>query len=260
MSRFYGLRVRCGVCREKVITTRIMSTVRIGNPDLDFRPPIRYRNTIFAWIQRCPRCGYCAPAIAIGEKEVLKPILMSDEYRQQLNSPDFPELANSFLCYSIIAEKGGDLIEAGYHSLYAAWVCDDLHIYSSEEEKVYNGSARRCRLRALELFQRQKERNFRTEIIEIDLLRRTGDFENAIIRCKEVYEKICNLEFFEKNVLPETEFMEEDMEEDPFAKKKIFDTFVSILKLQEDLSRRHDTDCYTIDDAMERYYSNSWDT
>ena len=79
---------------------------------------------MFAWVQRCSSCGYCAPSIAEGTPS-RKEIVESAAYRALLAEADLPELARSFLCSSMIFEELGEEAFAARNAIEAAWVCDD---------------------------------------------------------------------------------------------------------------------------------------
>ncbi len=78
----------------------------------------------------------------------------------------------------------GCLAKAGWTALVAAWACDDLG--ASDEQ-----AARRCRLRAVELWSQAEEvgqtiveQGFgATQLLLADVLRRAGRFEEARSRC-----------------------------------------------------------------------------
>ena len=132
---------------------------------------------MFAWVQRCSSCGYCAPSIAEGTP-FKKEIVESDAYRQLLADPDLPELARSFLCSSMIFEEFEEEAFAARNAIEAAWVCDDENAHDA---------AVRCRLRAVERL-RESEADGdalyddpSTEYaVIVDLLRRAGRFEEAV--------------------------------------------------------------------------------
>ena len=115
-------------------------------------------------------------------------VVYSDFYQQQLKNqqlknPKFPELANAFLCLSLIYENAGEYVEAGWVSVYAAWTCDDV---SSVE------GATKCRKKAVVLFQKARKNgqmfadsDEEEDAILVDLLRRAGEFDLAL----KTYEK-----------------------------------------------------------------------
>jgi len=115
-------------------------------------------------------------------------IIQSDAYQAQLRSADFPALANAFLCCSQIhQEHFGELVDAGWAAVFAAWVCDD----ASNEIGAQN-----CRKRATVLLQRAREvgQRFSAEVggeeaIMADLLRWSGQFELPLRLCEEGLKK-----------------------------------------------------------------------
>lgn len=186
MTTAYRTEKKCAVCGNVSQHFEITSTIVIGSSDLDLRPPELKRSTIDMWVQRCPSCGYCAPDISeLIEKS--EEIVRSESYQQQLNNPEFPELANSFLCCSLIKENTGNLSEAGWNSLFAAWACDDAK---------NDVSAQACRKRAADLFRKARangqkfaEQEALEDVIMADLLRRAGQFEEALEFCNDGLEK-----------------------------------------------------------------------
>jgi hypothetical protein len=77
------------------------------------------RSTIFAWVQRCPGCDYCAADIGEAPSQAAH-IVDSPEYRRQLSDSTYPELANSFLCKVLINESSGDYSAAAWALIHAA--------------------------------------------------------------------------------------------------------------------------------------------
>lgn len=105
MTTFFEEFVTCALCGQQSQVFLLTSTNTLyGASDLDLRPPEMKRSTMFAWVQRCSWCGYCAPNIADGAPS-MKEIVESDAYRQLLADPALPELARSFMCSSMIFEE-----------------------------------------------------------------------------------------------------------------------------------------------------------
>lgn len=168
--------LRCAVCSDESEYMIIGSTNMVGYPDLDTRPPEMRRSTIFAWVQRCPNCGYCATEIfnpcATAASEIA-----SAPYKRQLHDAAFPALANSFLCKAMLDKARGDLAAATWAHIHAAWACDDAN------RQV---QARSCRRSAADLLV-QAEANGQKVCDQVglstavlaDLLRRTGDWKTA---------------------------------------------------------------------------------
>ncbi len=127
MTHLRHLSTTCAVCGEACrFTIPPEAAGSVGSRDLDTRPPAEppLRSTIYAWVKRCPSCGYCAPdpgKAPEGAADVVK----LPRYRWQLDARKFPGIANTFLCWSIIQEDLGFPAQAAWASLHAAWVCDD---------------------------------------------------------------------------------------------------------------------------------------
>lgn len=225
--------IKCGICGAEVSVGKLASTNAFGSSDLDTRPPGRERGTIDYWVQRCNSCGYCTPDISKSSSENLKVLISSKGYKEQLNNPNYSELANSFLCWSIIKEDSGDFAGAGWASIHAAWVCDDNNIISG---------ARECRKRAVELLEKAQkngqifgEGEGAEEALMVDLLRRSSQFDKAL--------KICNEKV-------ETTFLEKL--KGTFIKKKPLKLISQILQFQKILISNSDTACYTIEEAIKK--------
>lgn len=182
MTTEYPEQVKCSVCGAKSIFSILESTNTFGLPDLDTRPAEMQRSTMSDWVQRCPKCGYCASDIS-SLKNGAKKVIASIEYKRQLEDPAYPELANSFLCKAMIDHESRDYVAATFALIHAAWSCDD-----SDQER----QATTCREKAADMItiaeehgqQVSRQDGARTGILS-DLLRRAGRFEQA----REVIEK-----------------------------------------------------------------------
>jgi len=186
MTTFVSEEKKCAICGKTSKHNVITSTSTLGAPDLDTRPAELKRSTINMWIQTCPSCGYSGADIS-KEVEKASEIVQSDFYQKQLNDPEFPKLANAFLCHSVIQESAGNYTSAGWANVYAAWVCDDAGS---------GDSAQKCRQKAVTFFQKARENsqqfakgNGAEEAVMVDLLRRLGQFELAIKICDDGLKK-----------------------------------------------------------------------
>jgi hypothetical protein len=192
----------CCVCGCTSTYQRIAGATTFESPDLDTRPATMIRSTLALWVQRCPKCGYCADEISVGPPVAAR-IIRSDEYQRQLHDPKYPALANSFLCWALMelsacghvplgvsgtdsTEEQPDLFplaerarvaRAAWAMIYAAWACDD----SGAEV-----AAAQCRRNVAELLRDPRTDLFAFcpepgmgEVILSDLLRRSQQFEQV---------------------------------------------------------------------------------
>lgn len=185
MTTEYQEQFTCAICHSVSEQTKISSSNEFGSADFDSRPPEMIRSTIYTWIQRCPSCGYCAADIS-KESGKATEHLTKEAYKKQLVDDQYSELANSFLCSSLLSEYEGNHVDAGWSALNAAWVCDDADA---------NAPARNCRMQAALFFEMAmkkgdpfaENRDYETLILA-DVLRRAGEFERTIKLCGE-YQK-----------------------------------------------------------------------
>jgi hypothetical protein len=154
------------------------STSAFGPPDLDLRPAEPARNSIFAWIQRCGSCGYCAPSIGEATPHT-RDVVEDIPYRSMLADSAYPDLARSFLCSSFVFEQlGSEAAAAARNAIEAVWACDDVGGADA---------AMHCRLRAARLLiesQGEGDELFPDAATEnavlVDLLRRACRFDQAV--------------------------------------------------------------------------------
>lgn len=176
MTTLYPDNLKCAVCGAEAKYTQIGSTNAFGSPDLDTRPPEMRRSTMFAWVRRCPECGYCASDIGQAMPRAAA-LMRSPEYSRQLADETYPELANSFMCKALLEEQSEDLAAAAWSLIHAAWACDDAE---------RDGPARTCRCKAvgmvgkvLDSGQRIADQEAADTAIQVDLLRRAGRLDEA---------------------------------------------------------------------------------
>lgn len=217
MTTLNKKKIRCGICGLKSEYIEIGSTNAFGSTDLDTRPSEMERSTIFAWVQRCPKCGHCASDVSLPH-EGAKSVVGRIEYKKQLEDSTYPELANSFLCKAMIDYESKDHTAATWALIHAAWVCDD---------SGHTGQAKACRMRAADTLVIAEEQGQQVSYQEeastailADLLRRSGQFEQA----RQVIEK---------------------------RRGSISDDIIKrILDFETALIDKQDLSCHTIDEAL----------
>jgi hypothetical protein len=173
--------MRCALCGQTSEQKFLVSADQAGPMDLDTRPSEALRSTLSAWVQECPHCGYCAEEVSRAHDGAAARVAGA-EYQAQLRSADDPPLARRFLCLSLLEEGAGNLRQAAWRSLHAAWACDDAAALDA---------ARRCRQRAaaciqagLALSQPLADQAGATDAILADVYRRAGRLEEARMACE----------------------------------------------------------------------------
>ena len=219
MTTIFQQSVTCGHCGTENEVIELGSTNSFGSMDLDMRPPPMERDTLAQQIHRCQGCGYCAPDLEEWSRHDV--LLESDDYRALLADEDYPDLARKFIAYAFLAESSGDLGAAAWAYRSAAWVCDD-------QADAYVESSRKCRyevlrlLKALHLNGQSFTNDHVTDaILELDLLRRSGQHDEARSRAHTL----------SSTALP--------------------DVLHSISAFQQRLAAAGDSACYRVSDAME---------
>lgn len=171
MTTLYEEKARCAVCGTETEYTGIGSTNAFGSPDLDTRPPEMQRSTIFAWVQRCPECGYCAFDVSKAPSQKAA-LVHCPEYARQLSDSTCPEFANRFLCKALIAERSGDCTAAVWALIHAAWACDNAE--KPEPARTCRSKAADMIEKALGSGQKVAGQDGADTAIQVDLLRRAG--------------------------------------------------------------------------------------
>lgn len=176
MTTTYEQKKRCAMCGSESEYTGIGTTNTFGSSDLDTRPPEMKRSTMFAWVERCPQCGYCNHEVSKSSPEA-QAIVNSEEYKGQLNDPSCPDLANSFLCVAMLDREKANYNLATWDLIHAAWVCDDAGKLDQAKE---------CRIKAVAMLSVAQEHGDRigsddrsNTAMLVDLLRRSGQAEKA---------------------------------------------------------------------------------
>ncbi len=207
----------CGLCNSENKFRCIATTNAFGSKDLDTRPPEMQRSTMFTWVQRCSKCGYCASNVS-KSRPGFEAVVNAEEYRKQLNDQAFPELANSFLCKAIIDRETNDYAGATWALIHAAWVCDDAH--RPNEAAVCRHKAATMLVTAEDHGQQVGSRSGASTAILVDLLRRSGRTDDA------------------RRVIAERRAGITD------------DIITRVLDFQSNLIEKGDTSCYTISQAL----------
>jgi hypothetical protein len=178
--------IRCGACG--LPSDHFLSPAANADsneaPDLDTRPNGPLRSTVAFWMQRCPHCGYCAADISTIHESAVD-LIATPGYQRQLLEPGIPEKAREFLCHAMILAHVGQPADAGWTCLHAAWLCDDAD---------HTQSAIEARARAIDHWRNAKlsgqdfgDDHAMESALIVDLQRRMGRFEDALITCTQAF-------------------------------------------------------------------------
>ncbi|MBE6499901.1 MAG: hypothetical protein E7Z80_05085 [Methanobrevibacter thaueri] len=178
MTTIRNIEKKCSVCTKTSEQPLIGSTSTLYYPDLDLRPSEMYRNSMFAWLDECPHCGYVAKNI---ENELKTPEILKSKNYQTCEDNDFKsKLAKRFYKHYLIskAEKNHEL---EFNSLlHCAWSCDD------NNDKELSQKIRKMALKIIDkLIKENKDKN-ELLLIKADLLRRTLQFDKVINEFKDI--------------------------------------------------------------------------
>lgn len=183
MTTLFEETITCCVCETQSPHKSIRSTSVFGSPDLDTRPPEMQRSTIYYSIQRCPSCGYCSHDLSESIDDI-KAIVESDGYQAIINRQDLHETATSFLALAYESEVLKDYSSSAWQVINAAWVCDD---------QGHLDAAVLCRKQAIALIHKAEqleqqllEQEGATELVTIDLMRRSGMHKEALVLAEKL--------------------------------------------------------------------------
>ena len=183
MSTMYPQVFRCSVCGAKNEFPVLTSTNTFGGPDLDLRPAEMQRSTMSWWIQECPKCGYVSNNVS-DKSPVTKEWLSSSKYSSCDGIAFSSALARRFYKQYLIQKKAGNIEDAFYAVLRAAWSCDD-------SREVLN--AKHCRETAIPLITKLIVENTGNRetllIIKADLMRRAVQFDALLAEYASVHLK-----------------------------------------------------------------------
>ena len=206
MSTMWSYSVQCVICGKESKQTQITSYSNFKGPDLDFRPPPRYRETMDFWIQECPFCGYIntrldasadftEETIKKAHEEIESGFDWDKAYAEQLDElgalftrsgkdaatvqyllkegVDWDrKFAMRFAKFGFMLAKSGNHNEAAKQFLITAWYFDD------DKNEPCATYWRKMARKQIELIPPPYDEILKC--IYADILRRTGDFPSAL--------------------------------------------------------------------------------
>lgn len=168
--------VTCAVCGHAGQFPSIGHWEAEGAWGLDGRPPEPLFSHLELLVQTCPDCGYSADFVGLAAPGVSE-IVRSDAYQALRLSGDIPQGGLGFVLQAHIAESQGEIIDAAWLQIHAAWQ------FESHGDDV---GSREHRLIAVDLLKRAvldnldaSEKPGVVRLLCCDLLRRAGCLEEA---------------------------------------------------------------------------------
>lgn len=175
------LDLQCALCGHGQRVPVAPRGSSFGSADLDTRPPELLRSAIALEVQRCEACGFCAPDLRHAPAGIDRAAL-DDDYRALLDDASLPLTSRAFLCSARLQAAGGQLVEPFWSTLHAAWIADDAERPEAADH---------CRGLALAALRMARAAGRGVagqpgldDVIEADLLRRTGAFAEAARRLR----------------------------------------------------------------------------
>jgi hypothetical protein len=180
VSTYGSKQVTCAVCGAESVQTTILNASRIGPADLDLRAPRTERDTIHAWLQECPACGFVSPDLSSASETEIAAVNAGVGAPGDAEPGGETELMQRFQRRAAIENALGDLRAAGFRSLNAAWAADDANLPDAIERRREAAS---YYARYLATEPPDEEANH-LAVMLVDILRRSEVWEEADGYCE----------------------------------------------------------------------------
>lgn len=189
MTRIIFEASTCAFCGGVSEQPRVQSAFFTGEMDLDSRKHMGV--PLFAKIEFCPHCKYIARDISVKDFNVVE-IIASERYMEILKDHRYPEICSIFRAAAYIKTLQNDIETSALYALYALWACRGL------TRKKHRVRVQRIRKEAIdkyeELISLKGLFKYENSLILVDLLRRSGLFQEAIIHAEKALEKWSDIE------------------------------------------------------------------
>ena len=172
MATVHARSRKCFLCGKETLFREVGKVGESGARDLDTRPAGEFRETMPLWIQKCPECGYVAARID-DAAQIGKEFLSSERFVSCDGIALTSELARSFYRLYLIKRESGDVKNAFWSVLEAAWASDDDGNADAAD------ACRKAALEQLDLLIEQNGQDENLRVLKIDVLRRCGMFDEV---------------------------------------------------------------------------------
>jgi len=277
MSTIHPYTVKCAVCGRESNQTRITSYSTFGYPDLDFRPPSMFRETMNYWIQECPHCSYVNTSIDVPcdlSKEAIwdlyrevvfgfdwkfpfryRSILIGrmgmfelfEDYdaadAKGLTTPHWQyETALRFAKLGFMMVKLNNQYGAAKQFLRTAWVFDD------GQNKPAATYWRKEAIKQLKpkVDQSLTQVSEKTICVYADMLRRVGDFQSVFKLLEQVRLPLFDINYYAEHY---GQLTLDELENLLNSQKELSEQGYRLINYQKKLAERKDRSAHTIDKA-----------
>ena len=163
----------CVICKTKIETKNVISSLDCEQTDLDSRPKGIARFAEKNFVNLCDNCGYANYNLELDITEGNHDIINLPEYQEIFKNEDLVIDAKKFYLQGFILEKRNQFLKAAYAYLRASWFFNDNQnsewMVKSKKKTISNLL--------------NYESTFKNEQIYsvlVDCYRRIGDFDSAI--------------------------------------------------------------------------------
>lgn len=185
MSTFRKIKKRCAVCGNEAEYNVIMSSNSMGCMDLDTRPPQMIRSLISMQIEYCEKCGYANSSISSKVSYDTRKLMRTEEYEEIVNNESINKTSKAYLLSGYLNSKEQNYKDSGFLYLKAAWTFDDCRDLDNSI------IARKKAIKEFENYLKNNE-DVQLEMIIVDALRRSKQFDKAIVLSNELIDKVDN--------------------------------------------------------------------
>ena len=237
MSTIYEEEFECVVCGNK-FTQTLQGSCSIEGQNLDFMP---WGAAIVPWpLPKCPNCGLVGEQFSKDEENLLKKYIKNNKI--DIKKPNYYLLAKQ---YEFLKK---DKIKIANNYVKATW----------ESYRLYHDCVVSLMKKTIDLIDEMEiNKEFRFQLVKLDFLRRLGKFQEAML----MINKIKSCDFYNElsyempvdhflRTVKKNHFLYDGLEEIYRGRLSYRKTIDEILKIQEKLIIKKDTDRHELPDYL----------
>ena len=181
----------CVMCKSKIETKNVISTLECTETDLDSRPKGVARLAEKNFVNFCDSCGYANFNLEFDVTEGNREVLGSKEYQEIFHNDELPTDAKKFYLQGLILESIEQYLKAAFAYLRAAWFFND------SQNKEWMIKSRKKTIDCL-LNYECTFTNVQTYSVLVDCYRRIGDFESCKRAIKSFDKELIKEDYYRK--------------------------------------------------------------